>query len=76
LCNAAFRNRSMMEEPFFMEYQTSGFQKVQLLTLVQRMGDSQPHLQFYVESLLQRSKARQKAIELVASSNVIERDPA
>ena len=30
-----------------------------------------PHLQFYVEALLQRSTARHKAIGLVKSSNVI-----
>ena len=29
------------------------------------------HLEFYVEAMLQRSKARQRALELVASSNVV-----
>jgi replicative DNA helicase len=35
-----------------------------------QIGAIGPHLQFYVEALVQRSAARQKAIELVESSNV------
>ena len=34
-----------------------------------QVGAIGPHLQFYVEALVQRSAARRKAIELVESSN-------
>ena len=34
------------------------------------------HLEYYLEALLQRSQARQKAIALVESSNANAREPA
>ena len=39
------------------------------------IGVVSAHLEFYVAALLERSKARQKGIELVESSNVIAREP-
>jgi replicative DNA helicase len=48
---------------------------VETVSQLFQIGAVPAHLELYINAVLEKSKARQKALELVESSNVIAREP-